>query len=234
MSGITINSESIGSIIKERIDNFELQPDEAKLSVKDNIEKTCEDILNSDNKYFICGKCSSVGETNFYKNNITPEKLKQMIFNKSLECQCCITNEYIIQDKPTSDEMLIASFSPLNFISKYDHIVEEIVVEDSNAPHGYKLGKIDNLDTIKINEANMDSDDNLKMYLDKLEKQLEFKPNNKIKRLIEQPNRTTLLIELAEYKRKYKQAKKENNKQDIKHYKGLMDILKIKLNITHD
>lgn len=220
-----IMEDEISSIIKERIDNFEIDIDKE--------DKIFNDILDSDKKFFICANCANVGDTLYFKQY--KEELKSMINNKKLICHSCCTGEYYVQDKPTQDEMLIASFSDFNFISKFDHMVPEIVVEDKDYPHGVKLGTIKSFDDITIKESDKNMQKDLVNYLKKLEKDLKLeKKDSKLDRMLNQPNKTLLIVELADYKRKYKNAKKIKNKSDEIYFKELMEKTKKQIDITHD
>lgn len=220
-----IQTDEISSIIKERVDNFEINP-----GGEDSLYNK---ILCSDKKYFICIKCGNVGDTEYFKE--FKEDLKNMLETKSLTCCSCHSDEYYLQDKPTEDEMLIASFSEYNFISKMDHMVPEIVVEDKDYPHGVKLGTIKSFDDITIKESDKNIQKDLVNYLKKLEKDLKLeKKDSKLDRMLNQPNKTLLIVELADYKRKYKNAKKIKNKSDEIYFKELMEKTKKQIDITHD
>lgn len=277
--GSKIREDEISSIIKERIDNFELNIDKeeipetrhsgielnnidtGKLSsfrkdsgilvdnnsvkfFKHPIDTVCDDILSlaeKDSLYFICKKCKCVGDTDYLNIEILKPMLEpEVVTDTGLLCKECYEGKESDGIKPTEDEMYIASFSNYDFISKFDHVVPEIIVEDPEQPHGVKLGTIKSLDDVNIKESSTLVSEQLKGYLKELQNDLDKRhPGMKIKskkidNMLEFPNRTMLVLELADFKRKLKLAKKSNNKDDIKYYQDLMKKTKEKIDITHD
>lgn len=264
-----VTEDKISSIVKERIDNFEYNPDKEygrgenpvcfpvdeccykdKTSVKFGeqqavtfntpIQAICNDIRSKDNLFFICPSCGYVRKTKPLIQEYNGILLEKLIENNNLICECCVhgttDDEHV---KPTEDEMIIASFSTFNFISKFDQSVPEIVEEDNTQPHGVKLGTILSFDDVNIKESGTKITESLKELMkslkDKMSDKLGNKVNNKkLNNMIEKPNQTMLKIELAEMKRKLKLAKKFNNKEDIDHFQKLYNKTKEQLNITHD
>lgn len=204
------------------------------------VEAICGDIRSHENLFFICPSCGYVRKTKPLIQEYNGILLEKMIENKNLVCECCVhgttDDEHV---KPTEDEMVIASFSTYNFISKFDQSVPEIVEEDNTQPHGVKLGTILSFDDVNIKESSTKISESLKELMkslkDKMSDQLGNKVNNKkLNDMIEKPNQTMLKIELAEMKRKLKLAKKFNNKDDIEHFQKLYNKTKEQLDITHD
>lgn len=204
------------------------------------VEAICNDIRSHDNLFFICPSCGYVRKTKPLIQEYNGILLEKLIENKNLVCECCIhgttDDEHV---KPTEDEMIIASFSTYNFISKFDQSVPEIVEEDNTQPHGVKLGTILSFDDVNIKESSTKISESLKELMkslkDKMSDKLGNKVNNKkLNDMIEKPNQTMLKIELAEMKRKLKLAKKFNNKEDIEHFQKLYNKTKEQLVITHD
>ena len=264
-----VTEDEISSIVKERIDNFEYNPDkeygrgenpvcfpvdeccykdkttisfgEQQVSTFSNeVDAICSDIRSKDNLFFICPSCGYVRKTKPLIQKYNGVLLEKLIENKNLVCECCVygttDDEHV---KPTEDEMLIASFSTYNFISKFDQSVPEIVEEDETQPHGVKLGIILSFDDVNIKESSTKITESLKELMkslkDKMSDKLGNKVNNKkLNSMIEKPNQTMLKIELAEIKRKLKLAKKFNNKNDVEHFQKLYNKTKEQLDITHD
>lgn len=254
-----ITKEGISTIVKERVDNFELNPDinisirygqndtpvsfgEHKVETFNNgLDVIVNDIMTEaekDRLYFICTSCNCVGDTDYL--TIDKNRLKPIIEHTGgMICKECYEGKESDGIRPTEDEMIIASFSEFNFISKFDQTVPEIVVKDVEYPHGVKLGTIKCFDDVDVKEASSKVSDKLKEYLKEIQNKLGTEhgskiQNGKISRMIEQPNKTMLILELADFKRKYKLAKKANNKNDIKYYQELMKKTKDKIDITHD
>lgn len=204
------------------------------------IEAICSDIRSHDNLFFICPSCGYVRKTKPLIQEYNGILLEKMIENKNLVCECCVhgttDDEHV---KPTEDEMIIASFSTYNFISKFDQSVPEIVEEDETQAHGVKLGTILSFDDVNIKESGTKITESLKELMkslkDKMSDKLGNKVNNKkLNDMIDKPNQTMLKIELAELKRKLKLAKKYNKKEDIEHFQKLYNKTKEQLDITHD
>lgn len=216
----------------EMIASDKMVDDKLKLSIGEQITKASK-ILNSEDLFFVCSSCGAVGTTAYLKQDV--EALTKQVKEHKLLCVSCHSGEYEVPTQPTEDEKIIASFSPLGFISKIDHIVKEIAIEDDTAPHGVSLGKINSMDDVELSLNDEEPTAGLREYLESLEKKLgKLKPNNKIQRLIEKPNRTAIVMELAELKRKYKQAKKDKVVADVTYFKDLIETTKNKLSITHD
>ena len=264
-----VTEDEISSIVKERIDNFEYNPDkeygrgenpvcfpvdeccykdkttisfgEQQVSTFSNeVDAICSDIRSKDNLFFICPSCGYVRKTKPLIQKYNGVLLEKLIENKNLVCECCVhgttDDEHV---KPTEDEMIIASFSTYNFISKFDQSVPEIVEVDETQPHGVKLGTILSFDDVNIKESSTKITESLKELMKSLKDKMSDKLGNKVNdkklnSMIEKPNQTMLKIELAELKRKLKLAKKFNNKNDVEHFQKLYNKTKEQLNITHD
>ena len=264
-----VTEDEISSIVKERIDNFEYNPDkeygrgenpvcfpvdeccykdkttisfgEQQVSTFSNeVDAICSDIRSKDNLFFICPSCGYVRKTKPLIQKYNGVLLEKLIENKNLVCECCVygttDDEHV---KPTEDEMIIASFSTYNFISKFDQSVPEIVEIDETQPHGVKLGTILSFDDVNIKESSTKITESLKELMKSLKDKMSDKLGNKVndKKLndmIERPNQTMLKLELAEAKRKLKLAKRTNQTQDIEHFQNIYNKTKQQLDITHD
>lgn len=204
------------------------------------VDAICSDIRSHENLFFICPSCGYVRKTKPLIQEYNGVLLEKLIENKNLVCECCVhgttDDEHV---KPTEDEMIIASFSTYNFISKFDQSVPEIVEVDETQPHGIKLGTILSFDDVNIKESSTNISESLKELMRSLKDKMSDKLGNKVNdkklnNMIERPNQTMLKIELAEMKRKLKLAKKFNNKEDIEHFQKLYNKTKEQLDITHD
>ena len=243
-----VTKDGIGAIIKERIDNFELNPDnDTKVSFEEQqiptfnngIDVIVNDIMTEaekDRMYFICTSCNCVGDTDYMDKNILKSTVQ---LTSGLVCKECYEGKESDGIRPTEDEMIIASFSDFNFISKFDQTVPEIVVKDDEYPHGVKLGSILSFDDINVKESSTKISEDLKVLMSNIKEGLKGKlgnkvNDNKLNRMVEQPNKTMLIIELSEIKRKLKLAKKSNHKEDTKYFQNIYNKTKNQLDITHD